>query len=163
MSAIRRSAAIASRALQGAAAGRPRPAARIAAVAPRLVQARFASSTPERSTKFATLTKEHVDKLRSFLSSSSSLLSTLDGSANGDDLATYNNDWLNKYHGKSQVVVKPRNTEEVSKIMKYCYENDIAIVPQGGNTGLVGACSMIDRQSTRGRGLMGRRLEPDPR
>ena len=138
MSAIRRSAAIASRALKGAAV-RPRAAPRAAAVAPRLEQARFASSTPERSQKFATLTKEHVDKLRSFLSSPSSLMSTLDGSANSEDLATYNNDWLNKYHGKSQVVVKPKSTEEVSKIMKYCYENDIAIVPQGGNTGLVGA------------------------
>jgi hypothetical protein len=138
MSVIRRSAAVASRALKGATV-RPRQVARAPAVAPRLVQARFASSTPERSDKFATLTKEHVEKLRSFLSSPSSLLSTLDGSANGEDLATYNNDWLNKYHGKSQVVVKPRSTEEVSNVMKYCYENDIAIVPQGGNTGLVGA------------------------
>jgi FAD/FMN-containing dehydrogenase len=45
---------------------------------------------------------------------------------------------MNKYHGKSSVVVKPKSAEEVSKVMKYCYENDIAIVPQGGNTGLVG-------------------------
>jgi hypothetical protein len=45
---------------------------------------------------------------------------------------------MNKYHGKSPLVVKPRDTEEVSKVVKYCYENDIAIVPQAGNTGLVG-------------------------
>jgi hypothetical protein len=44
-----------------------------------------------------------------------------------------------KYIGRSAVVVKPKTTEEVSKVMKYCYENDIAVVPQGGNTGLVGA------------------------
>lgn len=84
------------------------------------------------------MTPEHVSALRSFLSTPSSLLSTLDNSASPEELTTYNNDWLNKYHGKSQVVVKPRSTEEVSKVMKYCYENDIAIVPQGGNTGLVG-------------------------
>lgn len=32
----------------------------------------------------------------------------------------------------------PKNTEEVSKILKYCNERRLAIVPQGGNTGLVG-------------------------
>ena len=99
---------------------------------------RFASTTPGRSEKFAKLTKEHITELRSFLSSSSSLLTTVDGSSSPEDLSSYNSDWLNKYHGKSQVVVKPKSTEEVSKVMKYCYENDIAIVPQGGNTGLVG-------------------------
>lgn len=36
------------------------------------------------------------------------------------------------------MVVKPKTTEEVSQVMKYCYENGIPIVPQGGNTGLVG-------------------------
>ena len=65
-------------------------------------------------------------------------MSTLDGSATEDDLKTYNNDWMDKYHGKSQVVARPRTTDEVSKIMAWCYENDIAVVPQGGNTGLVG-------------------------
>ncbi len=45
---------------------------------------------------------------------------------------------MNKYHGKSPIVVKPRMTEEVSKVMKYCYDQGLAIVPQGGNTGLVG-------------------------
>ena len=64
--------------------------------------------------------------------------STLDGSATAEDLVGYNDDWMNKYHGKSPIVVKPRNTEEVSKVVKYCHENDIAIVPQAGNTGLVG-------------------------
>ena len=35
-------------------------------------------------------------------------------------------------------MLKPRTTEEVSKIVKYCNEKRIGIVPQGGNTGLVG-------------------------
>ena len=35
-------------------------------------------------------------------------------------------------------MLKPRTTEEVSKIVKYCNERRIGIVPQGGNTGLVG-------------------------
>ena len=36
------------------------------------------------------------------------------------------------------MVLKPKTTEEVSKIVAYCAKNSIAITPQGGNTGLVG-------------------------
>ena len=43
-----------------------------------------------------------------------------------------------KYSGESRVVLKPKTTEEVSKIVAYCVKNSIAITPQGGNTGLVG-------------------------
>jgi FAD/FMN-containing dehydrogenase len=45
---------------------------------------------------------------------------------------------MNKYHGKSPIVVKPKTTEEVAAVVKYCNDEGIAIVPQGGNTGLVG-------------------------
>lgn len=45
---------------------------------------------------------------------------------------------MGKYSGETQVVVKPRSTDEVSKILAYCAKNTIAVVPQGGNTGLVG-------------------------
>lgn len=44
----------------------------------------------------------------------------------------------NKYKGESKVVLKPKSTEEVSKIVAYCVKEGIAITPQGGNTGLVG-------------------------
>ena len=45
---------------------------------------------------------------------------------------------MGKYKGKSTLVLKPKTTEQVSEIMKYCDSKRIAIVPQGGNTGLVG-------------------------
>lgn len=99
---------------------------------------RHGSAIPPRSSQYAVPTKSHVESLRSLLSGSSAVQSTLDGSATAGDLVGYNDDWMNKYHGKSPIVVKPRNTEEVSKVVKYCHENDIAIVPQAGNTGLVG-------------------------
>lgn len=35
-------------------------------------------------------------------------------------------------------MLKPRSAEEVSRILKWCNEQGIAVVPQGGNTGLVG-------------------------
>lgn len=71
-------------------------------------------------------------------------MSTLDESASEGDLAGFNNDWMGKYFGKSPVVVKPKTTEEVSKVMKYCHDNDIAVVPQGGNTGLVGTSISVN-------------------
>lgn len=55
-----------------------------------------------------------------------------------EDLEMYNTDWLKKYKGQSQLVLRPRSTEEVSKILKYCNDRRLAVVPQGGNTGLVG-------------------------
>ena len=106
-----------------------------------LFSRRHGSTLPPRSSAFTRPSADHVRHLRSFLSSPTSLLSTIDGSATLDDLASYNNDWMNKYHGKGPIVVKPKSTEEVSAVMKYCYEQGLAIVPQGGNTGLVGELS----------------------
>jgi FAD/FMN-containing dehydrogenase len=78
------------------------------------------------------------------LSSKTSLLSTLDESASTEELDGFNIDWMGKYKGQSRVVVKPKNTQEVADVMKYCYEQGIAIVPQGGNTGLVGTLFTYD-------------------
>ncbi|KAI9269016.1 hypothetical protein BDA99DRAFT_503247 [Phascolomyces articulosus] len=57
---------------------------------------------------------------------------------NEDDLFAFNTDWMNKFRGKSQLVLKPKTTQQVSDILKYCNEQKLAVVPQGGNTGLVG-------------------------
>ncbi len=70
---------------------------------------------------------------------SSSILSTLSPSATpSSELEPFNNDWMDKYHGKSTTVLKPRTTQEVSEIVRWCNQRKIGIVPQGGNTGLVG-------------------------
>lgn len=98
----------------------------------------LATATTSTDPKFTSPTSEHVSHLRSLLSSKSSLLSTLDESASSEELDGFNVDWMGKYKGQSRVVVKPKNTQEVADVMKYCYEQGIAIVPQGGNTGLVG-------------------------
>jgi FAD/FMN-containing dehydrogenase len=45
---------------------------------------------------------------------------------------------MRKYRGQARLVLKPESTEQVSKILKYCNDNMIAVNPQGGNTGLVG-------------------------
>ena len=50
-------------------------------------------------------------------------------------------DWRGTLVGTAAVVVRPANTEEVSKVVKLCFDNGIAIVPQGGNTGLMGGAT----------------------
>src|SRR5438270_7531282 len=47
-------------------------------------------------------------------------------------------DWRGMLVGTAAVVVRPGTTEEVSRVVKLCFDNGIAIVPQGGNTGLMG-------------------------
>ncbi|KAI5450350.1 D-lactate ferricytochrome c oxidoreductase [Naganishia albida] len=119
----------------------PRPTSTSMTASPLL--RRFGSTLPPRSQAFATATKEHVEHLKSLLSSPNGVMSTLDGSATADDLQPFNDDWMNKYHGKSQIVVKPKTTQEVSEILKYCNEQGLAVVPQGGNTGLVGGSNPV--------------------
>ncbi len=55
-----------------------------------------------------------------------------------DDLAGYGTDWTGRFIGTPSVVVRPANTSEVSHILQLCSKHNIAVVPQGGNTGLVG-------------------------
>ncbi len=55
-----------------------------------------------------------------------------------DDKAPFLQDWRGNYTGDAEAVLFPRNTEQVSAIMRRAYEQGIIIVPQGGNTGLVG-------------------------
>ncbi|KDQ63778.1 hypothetical protein JAAARDRAFT_29818 [Jaapia argillacea MUCL 33604] len=69
----------------------------------------------------------------------SSILSTLSPSKlPASELDPYNTDWIGRYKGTSTTVLRPRTTQEVSEIVKYCNEKRIGVVPQGGNTGLVG-------------------------
>ena len=42
------------------------------------------------------------------------------------------------YHGKTMLVARPRDTSEVAAVVRLCHAAGIAIVPQGGNTGLSG-------------------------
>ncbi|KAG0343673.1 hypothetical protein BG004_005101 [Podila humilis] len=85
----------------------------------------------QRNKDFKKLTDADLDFFRSILSPSAL---TQDEA----DLEAFNNDWLQKYRGQSTLMLKPTSTEQVSQILKYCNDNMLAVVPQGGNTGLVG-------------------------
>lgn len=54
------------------------------------------------------------------------------------DLEFWNTDWLKTVKGQSKIILKPKTTEEISKILQFCNNKKLAVCPQGGNTGLVG-------------------------
>jgi FAD/FMN-containing dehydrogenase len=54
------------------------------------------------------------------------------------EMAGYMKEWRDIWIGKSSLVMRPSSTEEVSRILKLASETSTAIVPQSGNTGLVG-------------------------
>ena len=69
-------------------------------------------------------------------------LRTIVGSANvltEGDLRAFEQDWRKRETGKSLAVVRPANTPEVAAVVKACAAAAVSIVPQGGNTGMVGA------------------------
>jgi len=91
----------------------------------------------QRDSKFAKVSEEHVKYFRDLLGSDSAIIDGVSKDAS-DDIEAFNSDWMRKFRGHTKLVLKPSSTEEVSKILKYCNDNMLAVVPQGGNTGLVG-------------------------
>lgn len=55
-----------------------------------------------------------------------------------DVRATYETDWLQQWTGTTPAVVRPGSADEVAAVLGVCTAAGVAVVPQGGNTGLVG-------------------------
>ena len=69
------------------------------------------------------------------------LKSSLDPKAWSDDpgeLSGHVADWRGRHRGETPLLLKPGSTEEVSRILAACNAAGVAVLPQGGNTGLVG-------------------------
>ncbi|XP_021718089.1 D-2-hydroxyglutarate dehydrogenase, mitochondrial-like [Chenopodium quinoa] len=93
---------------------------------------RFYGSAPvERSASFSEINTKDITYFKSILRENNVI-------QDPDRLQPANTDWMHKYQGSSKLMLLPRTTEEVSHIMRYCNSRHLAIVPQGGNTGLVG-------------------------
>ena len=54
------------------------------------------------------------------------------------DLAAWEQDWRKRHPGRALAVVQPGSTDEVAAVVRACAEAGVALVAQGGNTGLVG-------------------------
>ena len=56
----------------------------------------------------------------------------------GGPAAGYGTDWTGRFTGQPAAVVRPRDTQEVAAVLALCTAAGLPVVPQGGNTGLVG-------------------------
>lgn len=61
----------------------------------------------------------------------------------GADAAPWLTDWRGRYTGEALAVVFPTSTEEVAAVVRACAQASVAIVPQGGNTGLCGGATPL--------------------
>jgi FAD/FMN-containing dehydrogenases len=59
----------------------------------------------------------------------------------GAEAAPYMTDWRGRYSGDALAVVKPGSVQELADVVKWCAANKVAMVPQGGNTGLCGGAT----------------------
>jgi FAD/FMN-containing dehydrogenase len=91
----------------------------------------------KRYRSFKELSADDVAFFKSVLGSDKAVIDGVTKDAT-DDLASFNTDWMKKYRGKSQLVLKPETANQVSNILRYCNDNLLAINPQGGNSGLAG-------------------------
>jgi FAD/FMN-containing dehydrogenase len=55
-----------------------------------------------------------------------------------EDTRPYFTDWRRQYSAPAECVVRPASTAQVARIVGLCARESVAVVPQGGNTGLVG-------------------------
>jgi FAD/FMN-containing dehydrogenase len=58
--------------------------------------------------------------------------------AEGGDMAPWLTDWRGRYRGKAAALLSPASAEEVAEIVRLCADAHVAIVPQGGNSSMVG-------------------------
>ena len=84
-----------------------------------------------RQTDGAELPDQLADALRGAVGASNVL-------TDADLRATYETDWTRRFHGVAAAVVRPGTVEQVATVLRACGEVGAAVVPQGGNTGLVG-------------------------
>jgi FAD/FMN-containing dehydrogenase len=62
----------------------------------------------------------------------------------GDLVAGFDVDWTGRWRGRPLAVVRPATTQQVCGVLTACAAEAVAVVPQGGNTGLVGAAAPAD-------------------
>ena len=55
-----------------------------------------------------------------------------------ESFETYSKDYTEDLRFLPEIIIKPKTTEEVSAILKYCNENNICVTPRGAGTGLSG-------------------------
>ena len=78
-----------------------------------------------------------------------------------DELRAYECDGLTAYRQLPMVVVLPETTEQISRVLRYCHETGVKIVPRGAGTSLSGGALPVADAITLGLGKFKRILEID--
>ncbi|XP_061700959.1 D-2-hydroxyglutarate dehydrogenase, mitochondrial isoform X2 [Syngnathoides biaculeatus] len=110
------------------------------------------TAVPDRL-PFSTVTREDLDFFRRILPGRTI--------TDPDLLESCNVDWLKSVRGSSEVLLRPRTTQEVSQILGYCSGRNLAVNTQGGNTGLVGGSVPVYDEIVLSTALMNRVLSFD--
>ncbi|MEP7062137.1 MAG: FAD-binding oxidoreductase [Betaproteobacteria bacterium] len=84
-----------------------------------------------------------TDSRATFIASLASIAGPANVLTAAADVEPYVNDWRGRYHGSALAVVRPANVAEVSAIVRSCVGVGVAIVAQGGNTGMVGGATPL--------------------
>ncbi|KAL3120747.1 hypothetical protein niasHT_008039 [Heterodera trifolii] len=87
------------------------------------------STVIERRGEFAELTEDDLLHFRGIVG---------DRCVKTEEIDEYNTDFMGWYKGRSQCVLLPQSVQQVSAVLKHCFHRRLAVVPQAGNTGLVG-------------------------
>ena len=85
----------------------------------------------------------------SLLDSLESLLGPRGFTREPEALAPWLSDWRGRYRGGAAALLAPASTAEVSAIVSRCAEARVALVPQGGNTSMVGGATPEDEEEQR--------------
>lgn len=92
----------------------------------------------KRHAGFTAPSSKHLEALRSILSTPCPRTSRKGNiKLEADEVAPHNMDWTQHVAGRAPAVMLPTCTEHVQEVLKYCNAEKLAVVPQGGNTGLV--------------------------
>jgi FAD/FMN-containing dehydrogenase len=57
------------------------------------------------------------------------------------DMVPFLTDWRGMWHGNALAVALPDTVDDVARIIRWCQDHDVPVVPQGGNTSLSGAAT----------------------
>ena len=105
------------------------------------------------------MTTNVLEMLRSALNGAPGALLTEPG-----DVAPYARDWLGRRQGVPLAVARPATAAEVASVLRVCADAGVGVVPQGGNTGMVGGATPDTggRQLVTAIGAQPFAHEPDP-
>ncbi|WP_439880219.1 FAD-binding oxidoreductase [Pontibacter sp. MBLB2868] len=90
--------------------------------------------------KFNSVTPQVIEELTAIVGSAYVLLP-----AASDEMLRYSHDETEDLRYEPEIVLKPANAEEISRILQYCHQNFIPVTPRGAGTGLSGGALAVHK------------------